>query len=418
PELWTFGPGSVSTVDAAGYLHERAARLPEPLASVAAGEPEATVRADVLDALEVRRPELRPLAAWMTERGAMLATVVACEGEVEGVLVLPRGRRQEPVSYEEIRALKRLADRLALPCRGRATRARLLGKERDAADRVEQAELAVERMDHRLALEGGRDVLAALRLARPATVGAYSAASRMALEALELRTGAGVPIAVVAPPGVDPVPFLAHAHLTGARSGTPLVLVDATIVREHDASRWRDPRSSPLALADRGMLVLLDGAALPAEVQRLVARVCAEKRAPWERPDPLDFQLVLTGVADPETLVEEGRLQPTLAARLGDPRAATVVLPRLRDRPDDLRAIVTDRLAREGLRQLGRPVGIEHSAYARLAEYPFPGEDAELSAIVGRLVARCRADVVRAADVDALTLLQEESSDRKDPLTA
>jgi transcriptional regulator with GAF, ATPase, and Fis domain len=96
--------------------------------------------------------------------------------------------------------------------------------------------------------------------------------------------------------------------------------------------------------------------------------------------------------------------------RLGDAREAPVVLPRLRDRAEDLRAILTDRFAREGLRTMGRPVGIEHAAYARLIEHPFAGEDAELAAIVQRLVSRCRAegtDVVRAKDVDALGLQGE-----------
>jgi transcriptional regulator of acetoin/glycerol metabolism len=63
-------------------------------------------------------------------------------------------------------------------------------------------------------------------------------------------------------------------------------------------------------------------------------------------------------------------------------------------------------------------VGIEHAAYGRLVEHAFPGEDAELSAIVQRLVARCTGDVVRAADVDALGLGFPAAPRRKDPLSA
>ncbi|MGA7123994.1 MAG: hypothetical protein WBY94_28085, partial [Polyangiaceae bacterium] len=219
-------------------------------------------------------------------------------------------------------------------------------------------------------------------------------------------------------------PYLARAHLAGARRSGPLVLVDATSAREHDLARWGDPRLSPLALADRGLLVLLDGAALPIDVQQLVARALAEKRAPWERPQPLEVQLALTAVVGPEHLVGEGRLDASLALRLADACASPVVLPRLRDRVEDLRAILTDRLAREGLRVLGRPVGIEHAAYARLVEHLFPGEDAELGVIVQRLVVRCSGDVVRAADVDALRLPGQATSPRgaggrrKSPLSA
>jgi DNA-binding NtrC family response regulator len=162
--------------------------------------------------------------------------------------------------------------------------------------------------------------------------------------------------------------------------------------------------------------VLLDGAALPADIQQLVARACGEKRAPWEQAESLDVQIALTTASAPEDLVAEGRLDPMLAARLGDALENPVALPRLRDRPEDLRAILTDRLAREGLRVRGRPVGIDHAGYARLVDYEFPGEDAELMAIAQRLVSRCDGDVVRAADVEALALTAEPA--RKDPLSA
>jgi DNA-binding NtrC family response regulator len=340
----------------------------------------------------------------MKDRGALLAALVTCDGETEGVLVLPRVARDEAPTLEEVRALADAAGRLAGACRARGTRERMLARAAEATRRAEAAEQRIDLLLHERALDRGRDALAAIRLARPATIGVYSAASRMALDALERRTAVGAPIAILAPSGVDPVPVLARAHLSGARREGPLVLVDATSAREHDVARWTDPAASPLALAHGGMLVLLDGAALPQDVQLIVARALAEKRAPWERPDPLDVQLALTAPAAPDALVEQGRLDGTLAARLADARESPVALPRLRDRVEDLRAILTDRLAREGLRVLGRPVGIERSAYARLVDYPFPGEDAELAAIVQRLVAGCTGDLVRAADVEALGL--------------
>jgi hypothetical protein len=420
PELWTFAPIVVTTVDAAGYVHQRDPDFPEivvQISAVAAAEPEATLRADVLQALEVRRPDLRPLLQWMNDRGAALAAVVACEGETEGVIALPRGNRIDPVTLEEVRAFKRVADRLAAACRTRGTQARMLERTRDAAVRAAEAEDQIERLVHERSLDGHRAALATTRLARPATIGVYSATSRTVLEALERRTAICAPIVVIAPSGADPVPYLARAHLAGLRAKSPMVLVDATSVREHDPARWTDASVSPLALAHRGTLVLLDGAALPADIQQLVARACGEKRAPWEQAEPLDVQIALTTASAPDELVAEGRLDPMLAARLGDALESPVALPRLRDRPEDLRAILTDRLAREGLRVRGRPVGIDHAGYARLVDYEFPGEDAELMAIAQRLVSRCGGDVVRAADVEALALTAEPAR-QKDPLSA
>ena len=104
-----------------------------------------------------------------------------------------------------------------------------------------------------------------------------------------------------------------------------------------------------------------------------------------------------------------------LATRLGDAMDAPATLPRLCERPEDIRAIMTDRLAREGLRVKGTPVGIESAAYARLVDYGFPGEEAELASVVQRLVARCAGEVVRAEDVEALGLVGAvESNDERD----
>jgi hypothetical protein len=403
PELWTFSPTSMTTVDAAGYVHEQSAEVPDALVTVASGETEGTLRVEVLAALEVRRPEVRPLYSWMNAHDAAFATVVGCAGETEGVLVMPRAGRVEPVTLEEVQALRRVADRLAVACRSRGAQARMLARANEAVERAAQAEARAEALLRERALDLTRNALAAARLARPATVGIYSAASRLALEALERRTAAGSPVALVVPSGGDPVPYLARAHLAGVRAGGPLVLVDGTSVREHDAARWADATSSPLALAEGGMLVLLDGAALPGAVQQLVARACAERRAPWDGDAALDVLLALTGIAAPADLVAKGRLDPVLAARLGDARDAAIALPRLRDRTEDVRAILTDSLARQGMRVLGRPVGIDSAAYARLVEHEFPGEDAELAAIVERLVSRCAQDpgrdIVRATDL-------------------
>jgi DNA-binding NtrC family response regulator len=99
-------------------------------------------------------------------------------------------------------------------------------------------------------------------------------------------------------------------------------------------------------------------------------------------------------------LVDEGRLAPELYARFEDARP--IELPGLRDRAEDLFSIVADRLAREGLRVCGKPIGIEKGAFALLVEHPFEGEDAELTALVTRLVARVTAegrDIVRTDDV-------------------
>ncbi|MGO9710177.1 MAG: hypothetical protein ACLQBL_15015 [Polyangiaceae bacterium] len=413
PELWTFDPLHVTTVDAAGYAHvhgaEATATLPEGMIAVAAGEPEAILRCDVLEALSIRRPELRPYARWMDDHGAMLAAVVTRAGEAEGLLVLPRGKRTAALTLEEARAIKRLADALAALCHARAALARSLAREREATERAEKADRTLGGATAEITRRHAQHVLAAERLARPAFAGIYSASARFAVDAIEETLRAGRPLFVHAPAGIDAVPYVAKAHLASTRRGEALVVVDGASTREHELARWSDPLASPIALADRGVLLLVDVGALPVEVQKLVARAHSEHRGPWEQELPVDFVLAVTSRVPLAELMTRGRLDAGLAAQFTEEASAS--LPRLRDRPEDLRAILSDRLAREGLRVRGAPVGIEDAAFARLLEYPFEGEDAELASMALQLVASCEGDVVRAHHVDALIARERERGD-------
>ncbi|HEY8077509.1 MAG TPA: hypothetical protein VIF62_25460, partial [Labilithrix sp.] len=357
PELWMLHPTRVFAADAAGYVREEDAELAPLLLETAAGEPDRTLRIDVLRALEVRRPDLRPLLRWMEDRGALFATLVQGGDEPDGVVLAPAGDRTEPLTIEEVRAARGLADAFVAVCQARSALERHLARERDLKANIDSLDDELAGVRHAATLDGSRNVLASQRLARPATVGIYSAASRMAYDALERRIEIDAPVVIAARPGVDPVPYVARAHLAGPRKDGPLVIVDGTSSREHDLDRWKDANASPLALADRGLLVLVDGAALPRDIQLVVARALAERRPPWERAAPLDVAIALTATRAPDELVESGRLAPELFARFED--ATPIELPGLRDRPEDLFSIVADRLAREGLRVRGKPVGIE-----------------------------------------------------------
>lgn len=408
PELWTLHPTRIYTVDAAGYLQEKPGELPTALLDVAQGEPGGTVRVDVLRALEVRRADLRPLLRWLEDRGALFATLVAEGDEPDGVVLVPAGTRTDALTIEEVHAAKLFADAFVAVCQARSARERHLERERELAEHVERLDDELAALRHSSSVDGARNMLASARLARPATVGIYSAASRMAYEALERRIQNDAPVVLLARAGIDPVPYIARAHLSGPRKERPLVIVDGTSSREHDLERWKDPSASPIALADRGLLVLVDGAALPRDVQVLVARSLTERRPPWERAMPIDIAAALTTTSAPESLVEAGLLAPELYARFEDAASKPIELAGLHERSEDLFSIVADRLAREGLRVRGKPVGIDAAAFARLVEHPFEGEDAELAAMVTRLVAQARGDVVRASDLDAIGLLDAE----------
>src|SRR5262249_23154164 len=139
-----------------------------------------------------------------------------------------------------------VATRLACACRLRAERERMLTRVQEAQLRAEATEHVVERLRHEHSVDSRRHMIATERLAQPAMAAMYSPAARMALTALERRAESSAPIAIVTPEGVDPVPYLARAHLAGTRKAAPLIVVDGANSLEHDLARWSDGRTSPL----------------------------------------------------------------------------------------------------------------------------------------------------------------------------
>ena len=336
------------------------------------------MRVDVLQRARgaARRSATAPRAGSRT-RGALFATLVAEGDDPDGFVIVPAGTRTEALTIEEVHAAKLFADAFVAVCQARSARERHLERERELAGRDREARRRARHASVTRRRSTARATsLASTRLARPATVGIYSAASRMAYDALERRIQNDAPVVVVARAGVDPVPYIARAHLSGPRKERPLVIVDGTSSREHDIERWTDEQASPIALADRGLLVLVDGAALPRDIQVLVARALSERRPPWERAMPLDVAVALTATRAPDVLVEQGLPRARALRALRGRRRRPIELAGLRDRSEDLFSIVADRLAREGLRVRGKPLGIDAAAFARLVEHPFDGEDA------------------------------------------
>ena len=204
PELWTFAPTTRSTVDAAGYLHRMSAELPAELPRLAAGEPFGVLRSEVLAAVEVRRPDLRYLAEWMEARQVLAATILAHDGEIDGLLVLPRGNRREPMTLTEVRSMRRVADHLAAPCRARMAESTMRTQVLEADTRVTLAEGRLNERERERERCAELSSLWTSRLASMASVGAYSAGARLALQSLETRMSSGASVFFVVPGGFDP----------------------------------------------------------------------------------------------------------------------------------------------------------------------------------------------------------------------
>jgi len=399
PELWRNDPEDVLSVDLAGYLHVDRTQAPERLYELALGEPERTLRAEALAALEVRRPEVRPLLAWFKSRRAFSATAIVDEDGPLGFLLLPQGVRTAPMTLEEARAVRALTDRISALLAVSSALARSRQRELAAISRADTADDEVARLAHIINLDAGRNEEHAARAERRVRRAVYSAAARMTVDELERLGRLNAPVALVTPPGVDATGWAAVYHLASARRGGPFVVVDGASGLEHDLARWQDSEKSPLRLADSGTLVLLDAAALPMEIQEHVARSLSRHASTATRSGVLPAGLCATLSEPMAGLLSAGRLSKSLARWLGD---ASVALPTLVDRPEDIRALALETLAHAGLQKDGRPLGLDVSALRLLGDHEWPGNEAELENVLARAARATQGSLVTAADLAAV----------------
>lgn len=408
-ELFRNAPEEVLYVDVAGYLHVEKARAPERLYELAMAEPERTLRTEVLRAMQVRRPEVRPLLAWFESRRAFSATIVVDEDGPLGFLLLPRGARKRPMALEEARAVCRLSDRISALLAVSSALARSRGRELAAAHHARETETERARLEQIVQASAGRHRAYAELVARPVLVTSYSPAARFAVDELERRGKTDEPLVLVAPPGVDPSPWAAVAHLSSPGSGGPLVLVDAATATAHDESLWTDAVRSPIRLADGGTLLVLDAAALPHAAQDHLARAIAHRDTSSSIPRA---RVMVSLRARVPNLVASGRLTRSLGSALGE---AHVDLPALSSRTEDLRALALERLSAAGMRARNQPLGIDASALSLLVEHRWPGNDLELRDVLVRAAEVARGPVVTARDLADIGFRADPASDAARP---
>ncbi len=396
PAIFRNSPPEMLTVDVAGYLHVELADAPQRLYELAKEEPERTLRAEALNALAVRRPEVRPLIAWFDDRHAFSATLVVDEEGPIGFILLPAGTRTSTMTLEEARAVRVLADRISALLAVSSALARSRDRELKAVARADRVDDECKRLEHIIFAASGRHVELSERLARSVRTTAYSPAARQALERLQRLAKQGAPISLLAPPGVEAIGWAAHAHLESARAGGAFVVVDGTNPAEHAREIWEDKQRSPLVLADGGSLAILDATVLPLEIQDYIAHSFSRRSllpnvSSVEKPG-----LIVTLRVPLARLLAEQRLSRDLSRWLGD---SEVILPTLAERAEDLQALALETLSRVGLSLRGEPLGLEPGAMRLLAEHDWPGNELEFRARLLSAARRAPGAVVRAEDL-------------------
>ena len=152
--------------------------------------------------------------------------------------------------------------------------------------------------------------------------------------------------------------------------------------------------------AEGGTVFLDEIADMPAPVQAKLLRVIEDRQAQRLgalRPRPIDVRFVSASHRSLDDEVDAGRFREDLYFRLN---GITLVVPPLRERLDELPALV-DKFVREQAEKLGRaPPKVTTAALAALTAHSWPGNVRELKNVVERAVVLAGgADVVDAQHV-------------------
>jgi DNA-binding NtrC family response regulator len=170
----------------------------------------------------------------------------------------------------------------------------------------------------------------------------------------------------------------------GDASGEPLPV--------DPASLWRS--------ANRGTLLLEEVVALSPESQnQLLTRLGpANGNGQTRSAAESDVRVMATSCSPVDRAVGEGRFRPELLQRL---KSVVISLPPLRERPEDIPALVTH-FAQQVASRTGRPISITPQALAALSVYLWPGNVRELRQVVERAATLSPSGKLDRADFPTL----------------
>jgi DNA-binding NtrC family response regulator len=200
-------------------------------------------------------------------------------------------------------------------------------------------------------------------------------------------------------------------HQRSARKNAPFVAVNCAAIspelveselfgHEKGAFTGADARRAGRFEAAHGGTIFLDEIGdMAAATQAKVLRVLQERafeRVGGTRPIEVDVRVVAATHRDLESEVREGRFREDLYYRL---KVVEVGLPPLRERTEDIPALV-ERFLEEVAERHGRPKRlITGEALARLARYAWPGNVRELRNVIEQAAVLAPGEAVDACDL-------------------
>ena len=216
--------------------------------------------------------------------------------------------------------------------------------------------------------------------------------------------------------------LVAHAiHNLSQRRKKPIIKVNASALPEnlveselfgYESGSFtgasKEGRKGKFELADKGTLFIDEVNTMPRAVQPKILRVLQEQevdRIGGEEAIPIDVRVITATNEDLADLVKKGKFRQDLYYRLN---VIEIRIPPLRNRIEDLKALVMNRI-RDLNEALGMDIeGVSDSAMRILEGYGWPGNVRELHNVVERAMNFAMGRVLTEKDLDLAMIRQAD----------
>ena len=238
-----------------------------------------------------------------------------------------------------------------------------------------------------------------------------SALMKGVLETIQKAASTKASVLITGPTGTGKELVARALHAESSRSDKPFLAVNCSAIPEglleselfgHARGAFTGADRARIGLfgaADGGTLLLDEIGDFPLELQPKLLRVLQEKelrRVGESQPVPVDVRIVAATAKDLRQAVADGSFREDLFYRLA---VIAIELPALKERPEDIPALVESYLPRIAAR-LKRPVPVmSPEALCLLEQQPWPGNIRELLNVLEKTLVLCREEIIGENDL-------------------
>jgi two-component system response regulator AtoC len=177
-------------------------------------------------------------------------------------------------------------------------------------------------------------------------------------------------------------------------------------------------RKGRFELADKGTVFLDEIGEMSLATQTKLLRVLQERkieRIGSSLPIKVDIRIICATNKDLQKQVEQNKFRDDLYYRLN---VINIHMPPLRDRKEDIPALVEHFLAKHRYSATAQPAAISEEALKRLTEYEWPGNVRELENVVERAVVLSRGQIITSRELPFGEHVDGEHEDENEDVSA